>query len=253
LGHVTVLNNNTLEITGKWSAVSSGYNASLYFSDDGFVWNKLQNTNTVFSINHNNLQVAETQYYYRNIVFNPCQEACDSSVVHSNIVLTRSGFSTNWNPYKPWASPLNNSLQKKSNTELYWTSVYTGSNTTYFLPDTGLGVCFRVKATKNTNDDSSLSNLICLFVRDTTLIPSGLNPEGNNPIFKIVNPNIAPGQSVMSIYDRWGGKLWEGDALQGWNGKYNGDFLPMGMYIYKVVVKRKEKNELFSGTVFLIR
>lgn len=82
------------------------------------------------------------------------------------------------------------------------------------------------------------------FVKDTTLIPSGFNPEGNNPRFKIVNPNISDGQAVMSIYDRWGGKLWEGDALQGWNGTYNGDVLPMGLYIYKVVLRRPVKNEL---------
>ena len=253
IGHVSVTNNNSLEITGKWNNPASGYTSEIFFSDDGFMSNKLQNTKTLYNIKHSGLLVSQQRYYYKNIVFNPCGEACDTSETHSSIVLRRNGNNMSWDEYSPWFGSLLYNLEKKSNNDIRWSIEFNGSNNNYILTDTSVGLCFRVKAVKDNNDDSAFSNTICLFVKDTTLIPSGFNPEGNNPRFKIVNPNISAGQAVMSIYDRWGGKLWEGDALQGWNGTYNGDVLPMGVYIYKVVLRRPVKNELFGGTVYLIR
>jgi hypothetical protein len=252
IGHVSVVGNN-LEITGMWGSLAPGYTAKLYYSLDGIVWNLLQSTKNTFQLFHTGLNTNKTQYYYRNIVFNPCGEACDTSTTHSNIVLKRDMFLLLWNPYKPWQLNVLNNLNKKNNINPYWQTEYKGENTDFILSDTSQGFCYRVKAIKNNFEDSSFSNIVCLVVKDTTLIPSGFNPEGKYPFFRIVNPNIEPGQATMSIFDRWGGMLWQGDALQGWNGKSGEDFLPMGLYIYKVAIKRPIKNELFAGTVLLIK
>lgn len=253
IGHVSVINSNTIEITGKWTSSFPGYTGELYYSDNGFMWNKLQNTNNNFITTQNNLLVNNQNYYYKNIVFNPCGDACDTSETHASILLSRNGNQTNWSPYTPWQPTVINNLEKKTNIDLFWGGVYSGTNNSYLLSDTTQGVCYRIKAVKENNEDSAFSNIICLTVKDTTLIPSGFNPEGNNKRFAIVNPNIAAGQSTMSVFDRWGGKLWEGDALLGWDGKTKEDLLPTGLYIYKVVIKRPVKNELYAGTVFLMR
>jgi gliding motility-associated-like protein len=253
IGHVSVLNGNTIEITGKWSSTNPGYTGELYYSENGFTWNKLQNTTNTFNAAHKNLFVSSQKYHYKNIVFNPCGEPCDTSPIHTSILLSRLGLGLFWNSYDAWFPLVKQSLEEKSKVELLWNGLYTGTNNSYFLNDTSQGLCFRVLANKNNGQDSAFSNVLCISVIDTTLIPSGFNPEGSNPVFKIVNPNIEKGQAVLSIFDRWGGKLWEGDALSGWNGQASNNLLPAGFYVYKVVIKRKEKNELFAGTVFLIR
>jgi hypothetical protein len=57
----------------------------------------------------------------------------------------------------------------------------------------------------------------------------------------------------MHIYDRWGGKLWQGEALDGWNGEALGQPVIQGLYVYKIEIYRPEKRELFQGTLMLIR
>ncbi|MCC7299226.1 MAG: gliding motility-associated C-terminal domain-containing protein, partial [Bacteroidia bacterium] len=86
------------------------------------------------------------------------------------------------------------------------------------------------------------------------LIPGGFTPGGLNPIFKIINVNILPGEATMRIYDRWGAKIIETDALTGWDGKdQDGNFLGPGIYAYTIQIVRTEKRELLKGTVVLIR
>lgn len=71
------------------------------------------------------------------------------------------------------------------------------------------------------------------------LIPSAFTPnsDGLNDVFM---PKLNRGQIYNSfqIFDRWGnvvyeGKLSSGNAIRGWNGKYdNGEDAPLGTYMY---------------------
>ena len=88
---------------------------------------------------------------------------------------------------------------------------------------------------------------------DTLLIPNAFSPEGNNPIFRISNPAIASGETTLKIYNRWGEKIWEGDALDGWDGKVNGEVVNNGHYVYHLVGLYRRKRIEKSGMILLLR
>jgi hypothetical protein len=193
------------------------------------------------------------------IYLNACGEIFDSSDIHTSILLRRNFYNLYWNGYWAWANT-SHSLQadereKQSST---WNSGVSGPDSLLILTDTTKAVCYRIVAYRiginGKYIDTSYSNEVCLQAFDTTLIPSGFTPGGINSQFKIINVNILPGQSTMRIYDRWGAKLFEGDALIGWDGKDQNDvYLGPGIYPYTIQIVRPEKRELLKGTVVLIR
>jgi gliding motility-associated-like protein len=189
------------------------------------------------------------------VVKNPCNKPSDSSEVHESILLKRASFLLQWFDYQPYNS-IDQALEARQKQGSTW-NVIGGPSSPYILSDTSKPECYRVVAYKKdaggNRIDTAYSNEVCLRVYDTTLIPNSFAPDGNNRWFRIVNPNIERGQAVMSIYDRWGGRLWQGEALDGWSGEAGGSPVIQGFYIYKVEVVRSEKRELFQGTLMLLR
>ena len=62
-------------------------------------------------------------------------------------------------------------------------------------------------------------------------IPNAFAPAGKNKRFKPVYEGLE--EFEMQIYDRWGSFIYEtDDAVQGWDGKVNGDRVPAGVYLY---------------------
>jgi gliding motility-associated-like protein len=79
----------------------------------------------------------------------------------------------------------------------------------------------------------------------------GIQP---NPEFKVSHKGIASLKSFR-VYNRWGTKVFEStDIDKGWNGQFNGEFQPMGVYIYTVeAVDNKGKSFVKQGNVTLLR
>lgn len=258
IGHVSVVNENTLEITTNWNATSSGYSATLYYRENtGSSWQVFVGVvpKGFSRFKHTGLLTSNTAYQYMLVVKNPCNKPSDSSEVHESILLKRAGFLLQWFDYQPY-NPTNQTLEARQKQGSTW-NVIGGPYSPYILSDTSTPECYRVVAYKKdaggNRIDTAYSNEVCLRVYDTTLIPNSFAPEGNNRWFRIVNPNIERGQAAMSIYDRWGGKLWQGEALDGWNGEAGGSLVTQGFYIYKIEIVRTEKRELFQGTLMLLR
>lgn len=101
----------------------------------------------------------------------------------------------------------------------------------------------------------------CNFVLDTihiklfdcgVYLPTAFTPDGNsvNDIYiPIVNTSNTSAQ--MSIYNRWGEKLYETwDINKGWNGDYNGKPCQLGSYICVLNVLGYG---IYSSTFLLIR
>ena len=60
----------------------------------------------------------------------------------------------------------------------------------------------------------------------------------------------------MFIYNRWGEVIWEShDSSAYWNGTYNGDFIPNGIYNYVIQFGNTmdDSDTIISGHVNLIR
>ncbi len=87
------------------------------------------------------------------------------------------------------------------------------------------------------------------------------NGDGANEAFQVV---IGPGVEMVNeflIYDRWGNKMYEqsnfvpsGDPSEGWNGQFNGDYVPPGVYVYMVKVTFIDGRVLdYAGDVTVLR
>ena len=83
-------------------------------------------------------------------------------------------------------------------------------------------------------------------------IPSAFSPngDGNNDVFSVFGGNENSSYSLL-IFDRWGGKVFEGSE---WDGKINGNPAPIGVYVYLVKVGDIiSKDPEHSGSLTLIR
>lgn len=263
IGHVSVLNNSSIEITASWEftpSVSKVYIQTKPYGSSA--WTTLASPTPAagsFKITENNKSTSTNKYDYQVVLFNTCGNPFDTSVTHTSILLRKAGFVLSWNDYWGWKNlPYTADLvvrQKQSST---WNNKNAWPDSTLTLLDTSKPECFRVAAIKTGINgkaiDTAWSNEICLRVFDTTLIPDAFSPGGLNPIFKIINPNLEPGQANMIIFNRWGQKIYEGDALSGWNGTDpKGEFVGPGFYPYLINIKTPEKREAFKGVVMVLR
>jgi gliding motility-associated-like protein len=103
-----------------------------------------------------------------------------------------------------------------------------------------------------------------VFVNDTLpiFIPTAFSPndDGVNDIFKIFSNDKIQIIKQLSIYNRWGDKVYQGENLatndtqQGWDGMFKDTPQPSGVYIYHAVVELGDKKQkVLKGEVNLVR
>jgi gliding motility-associated-like protein len=94
------------------------------------------------------------------------------------------------------------------------------------------------------------------------LIPGAFTPnhDGLNDVFRAVwNADVLPTSFRLLIYNQWGELLYTGsDINQGWDGTYNGDPCPVGIYTYLLSVDKPAGNSpaqetTTRGIVTLVR
>lgn len=113
---------------------------------------------------------------------------------------------------------------------------------------------FRVKAS-HMNGEFAYSNEVLADRPFTLFIPNAFTPNGDglNDVFKIKSENFS--FYHMAVYNRWGDLLFESHQVnQGWDGSYQDNVLPVGVYSYQVVLRDMngtEWNE--TGQVTLAR
>lgn len=92
-------------------------------------------------------------------------------------------------------------------------------------------------------------------------MPTAFTPDGNtiNDIFKPVLGDIMPSSYLFQVFNRWGEVVFETSAPdQGWDGSFQGQPSPRGVYAYKVTFKVPEyiTNSVKSplrGTMIMLR
>jgi len=85
-------------------------------------------------------------------------------------------------------------------------------------------------------------------------LPNAFTPnfDGNNDVFM---PNFDPPVEIksMSIFNRWGEKLYEGTGnAVAWDGKYKGEMQPSGVYVYTLEYISNGKIKVLKGSLSLI-
>jgi len=146
-----------------------------------------------------------------------------------------------------------------------------GGNALYFswFPSVGLSnpnianpvatpsVNTRYYVTGTTEAGCQASDTIFIMVHEETELgmPNAFTPGvPPNPEFKVSHKGIATLKSFR-VYNRWGTKVFETtDIDKGWNGQFNGEAQPMGVYIYTVEGTTNKGNPFVKqGNVTLVR
>ena len=267
---ISVVSEDQIQITGEWKKDGSNSMLSLE-KKQGLSWLTIKTFSTTGKVTYidpgTNTDISEGQY--RLVRTNTCGYRDDSCYTNNSMLLVENQGVMTWSYYKGWSSPelttdFNYTLERKSG--FTWNPVITTKTNSYAIP---AGVLFgkqryRVKIYSN---DGKLPLAFELYSNekevdlgfdssafDTMLIPSAFNPSGKNPRFKISNPAIGAGESIMFIYNRWGELMFEGDALLGWDGSDSkGELVPQGVYVYLVQSNYRNKKTRHSGTIILVQ
>ena len=115
---------------------------------------------------------------------------------------------------------------------------------------------FRLLVTDKYGCQGDTTIYFMVFYTPTVYIPNTFTPD-NNLVNNVFYPILTSIKEVeFSIYNRWGGLLYQTNDLRKcyWDGKYNGEVCPNGIYIYKIktIAVTNEKKELV-GHVSLIK
>ncbi|MEN8224975.1 MAG: PKD domain-containing protein [Bacteroidota bacterium] len=102
--------------------------------------------------------------------------------------------------------------------------------------------------------DTALSNFEFMF--KTLFIPSALCPSANDPLVKVFKPLGRNLQEFhIAVHDTWGTLLWEsrkldpfGKPVDAWDGTYEGELLPTGVYIWRASARFKD-GTIWEGSV----
>lgn len=203
------------------------------------------------------------EYEFRLVRFSGCGEPADSSELSGNILLRKSGNQLVWNEpqhFEKLGLVFQYEIQRFESGS--WAVKGTVSSTSFEPTDLGVST-YRVRAITNNSmpmgknwshsnshvfDGGYDSSLL-----DTFFIPDAFTPEGVNPVFKVVNQAVLPGQARMLIFNRWGEVIFDGDALEGWNGQVNGEYVSDGVYVYLINARYRSRIVKKTGTLLLIR
>lgn len=261
----SVENKNVITLS---ATVNSGDSFSLFYNtqNTGNQWFEEFTgviNSTVFNWALSPANTNNEVYLFKLLRYNICNEVADSSKIAGTVLLSESNQTLNWNAPSHFAQ---NNWTTEYVIEKYETGVWTpiGNTSAAFFKPQGFGIQrFRVRSTTPdpvpNNKNWSLSNEIEINLGydssqlDSFFIPNAFSPDGVNPIFKVVNSALEPGDARLYIYNRWGEIIWDGDAIDGWDGKINGVSVMDGMYIYMIEAHYRNKRKTLSGTVLLLR
>jgi gliding motility-associated-like protein len=110
---------------------------------------------------------------------------------------------------------------------------------------------------KNGNLAKSISNQIVIEMETKVQVPNAFIPEGLPPDneFKPSLTFVDKQSYELLIFNKWGQMLFSTkDSEEGWDGKFNGGYVPADAYVYRIRVKSPDGLDFNKqGTVTVIR
>ena len=121
-----------------------------------------------------------------------------------------------------------------------------------------------IRLTVTNSDNCTATDSLFLIVQPNRdlFIPTAFSPslDGLNDRFTLYGSIATQEISLLRVYDRWGSQVFEatniplGDASFGWNGQFNGQDVPTGVFIYHAVVRFIDGQEVeYEGDITLVR
>lgn len=122
----------------------------------------------------------------------------------------------------------------------------TAQNPNFFFPEQAGNYVVRLIAYNGICSDTTFA---IVYIKDVLLyyVPNTFTPDGDefNQTFQPVFTNgFDPYDFNMTIFNRWGETVFESnDAEVGWDGTYNGQLVPDGMYTWRIEFKTMATDE----------
>jgi gliding motility-associated-like protein len=143
----------------------------------------------------------------------------------------------------------------------------TGETSQVITPQTERWYSITVSTT---NDCQATDSVYVVFREEPVIepsqylyVPNAFTPDGDgrNDVFKPIPTSQAFTiyNLQFTIYDRWGGLVFEGDGISvGWDGTKNGKLCPAGAYVYRITfqvngIPGVEGEQTVVGTVVIVR
>ncbi|MEM1326052.1 MAG: gliding motility-associated C-terminal domain-containing protein [Bacteroidota bacterium] len=139
-------------------------------------------------------------------------------------------------------------------------SIDSGTNTTAFVATKNTDIRLIVEDDRGCRASDGVALSVVL---GDIFIPNAFSPneDGENDFFTLWSDGNS-GEFIerLRIYDRWGSLVFSRDDFEineadlGWNGQTEGQEAPVGVYIYRAIVRfGNEEKKTYSGSVSLIR
>ncbi len=134
-----------------------------------------------------------------------------------------------------------------------WTPTFGVSNPAVLQPNVDATMENTYTITVFDENGCSATDEVAI-IRDLELfIPSAFTPNGDNynDVFEISNIQLHPDAKIY-IYNRWGNRIFSSSDLVNnpWDGKYEGEKVPGGVYYYKLDLGSNE--ELIERTITVL-
>jgi gliding motility-associated-like protein len=204
------------------------------------------------------INAGDTEYTDRNIqqgvpycYYIEAFDHCDNKAIWSNagcIMMLNGQVYNNtnliqWNPYRDWINGVNYYDVYRNTDSSGWQKIGTASTPLFEDKDTSVAgdvkdFCYRVVAVQKGGDTAhSYSTVMCLYKDPVVFMPNIFTPnrsENLNDLFGPVGSYI--GSYDMRIYNRWGEEIYNHMDSHGWDGKYNGQHVQSGVYLYIITI-----------------
>ncbi|MCD6069440.1 MAG: hypothetical protein K0S33_4266 [Bacteroidetes bacterium] len=225
--------------------------------------------NASYYITDANVETATTEYYYKAIAIDSCGLPAITSNVSKSVVLqvVSNADRTNTLSWTDYESYLGNvaawNIYRSVDDVFDPVPVATvpGGIFTYiddveaFIPNAGR-FNYYVQAVEGTGNPYGLmelsnSNIAETYHSDNIFIPSAFVPKGLNKVFLPMTQYVEKTEYMVSIYDRWGGKIWETQSdSEGWDGGGHEG----GWYVYVIEYKNAfGEYKRINGNVLMIK
>jgi gliding motility-associated-like protein len=158
--------------------------------------------------------------------YNEFFELCDGDSIPS----TYSTISTVSGGYNEWT--LLGNTTESNNFNIAWNTFGT------FV----LSVVNYVNGCPSPQQETTITIAQC--PQELIYIPNSFTPDGdenNNTWIPVLTSGFDPYSYNMTLYNRWGEVIWESNNyLDGWDGTYNYQIVPTGIYTWKMEFKAIE-------------
>ncbi len=218
------------------------------------------------------------QEIYSIEVLDSCRTVVLQSVEVATVYLQASQVSPvlnelQWNGYNGWEQGVAEYIVQRRTGELapYESIATLAPGTTSYTDDISFleqdvfneEIYYRLQAIEAAGNpfgftDTVFSNTAAVSREVEIFVPNAFKPSSQIPenrLFKPVFTAFSPSGYSITLYNRWGQQVFSSDDyLQAWDGQYNGQEAPAGVYSWVLRFKDARGNDTEKrGTVLLLR